>query len=92
MRVTRSGQRSFGVKRYSRIRSTSLSVIVLFPIVELDRSRRLMSSHLLDVLEPSVVLQVNCDAGRTPGVTSYRREKTRRVGPLPDSRQDVVAV
>jgi hypothetical protein len=29
-----------------------------------------MSRHLLGVLEPSVVLQVNRDAGRPPGVTS----------------------
>ena len=27
-----------------------------------------MSGHLLGVLEPSVVLQVNCDAGCLPGV------------------------
>jgi hypothetical protein len=29
-----------------------------------------MARHLLGVLEPSVVFQVNCDAGRTPGATS----------------------
>jgi len=42
-----------------------------------------MPGHLLGVLEPSVVLQVNRDAGRTPGVTSDWGEKTRRLGPLP---------
>jgi hypothetical protein len=34
-----------------------------------------MSGHLWGVLEPSVVLQVNCDAGRPPGVTSDGGEK-----------------
>jgi hypothetical protein len=29
-----------------------------------------MSRHLLGVLEPSVVLQVNCDPGGPPGNTS----------------------
>ena len=38
-----------------------------------------MAGHLLDVLEPSVVFQVNCDAGRTPGVTSDVGEGTRRL-------------
>ncbi len=47
-------------KRHSRIRSTSLSVISS------------LSGHLLGVLEPSVVLQVNSDAGCSPGVTSKR--------------------
>ena len=41
-----------------------------------------MAGHLLGVLEPSVVLKVNCDPGGPPGVTSNRREKTRRLGPL----------
>jgi hypothetical protein len=51
-----------------------------------------MSSHLLGVLEPFVVLQVNRDAGRPPGVTSDWGEKTRRLGPLPNSRPGVVPV
>jgi hypothetical protein len=34
-----------------------------------------MSRHLLGVLEPSVILQVNRDASRAPGVTSDGREK-----------------
>ena len=34
-----------------------------------------MAGHLLGVLEPSVVFQVNSDAGCSPGVTSNRREK-----------------
>ena len=36
-----------------------------------------MPGHLLGVLEPSVVLQVNSDASCPPGVTSDRDEKTR---------------
>src|ERR1700676_4692636 len=43
---------------------------VLCPVVKFGCSRRLMSGHLLSVLEPSVVLQVNGDTGRPPGVTS----------------------
>src|SRR5208283_1479258 len=39
---------------------------------------------LLGVLEPSVVLQINRDAGRTPGVTSDGGEETRRLGSLPN--------
>ena len=46
--------------------------LVLRPVVELGCSQRLMSSHLLCVLEPSVVLQVNRDAGCSPSVTSDR--------------------
>jgi hypothetical protein len=44
--------------------------LVLCPVVEFRRSRRFVSGHLLGVLEPSVVLQVNGDAGGSPGVTS----------------------
>ena len=35
-----------------------------------------MAGHLLGMLEPSVVLQVNRDAGRPPGVASDWGEKT----------------
>ena len=35
-----------------------------------------MASHLLGVLKPAVVFQVNGDAGCPPGVTSDRGEKT----------------
>src|ERR1700737_3202376 len=51
-----------------------------------------MSGHLLSVLEPSVVLQVNGDTGRPPGVTSDGGEETRRLGPLANSRPGVVPV
>src|SRR5271166_4891601 len=51
-----------------------------------------MAGHLLGVLEPSVVLQVNRDAGCPPCVTSDGSEKTRRLCPLPDSRPGVVPV
>ena len=46
-----------------------------------------MSGHLLGVLKPPVVLQVNRDAGRPPGVTSDGGEKTRCLGPLPNAAQ-----
>ena len=51
-----------------------------------------MSGHLLRVLEPSVVFQIDRDAGRPPGVTSDGGEKTRRLGPLPNRSPGVVAV
>jgi hypothetical protein len=51
-----------------------------------------MSGHLLGVFEPSVVLQVNRDAGCPPGVTSDRREKTRRLSPLPNRSPCIVPV
>ena len=41
-----------------------------------------MASHLLGVLQPSVVLQINGDAGCSPGVTSNGGEKTRCLGPV----------
>jgi hypothetical protein len=36
-----------------------------------------MAGHLLGVLKPSVVLQVDRDTGRPPSVTSDGREKAR---------------
>ena len=51
-----------------------------------------MSGHLLGVLEPSVVFQVNCDAGRPPGVTSDGREKARRLSPFSNCSPSVVPV
>ena len=47
-----------------------------------------MSRHLLGVLQPPVVLQVNGDAGCSPGVTSHGCEKARCFRPLPDHRSD----
>ena len=43
-----------------------------------------MPGHLLGVFEPSVVFQVNRDAGRPPGVTSDGGQKTRRLGSFPE--------
>src|SRR5208337_2853106 len=51
-----------------------------------------MPGHLLSVLEPSIVLQVNGDAGCPPGVTSDGGKKPRRLGPLPNGGPGVVAV
>src|SRR5271163_2258429 len=66
--------------------------LVLCPVVKFGCSRRLVSGHLLGVLESSVVFQVDCDAGCPPGVTSDWSEKTRRLGPLPDRSPRVVPV
>jgi len=41
-----------------------------------------MAGHLLGVLEPSVVFQVNWDSGCPPGVTSDSGKKTRRLCPF----------
>jgi hypothetical protein len=46
-----------------------------------------MAGHLLGVLESSVVLQVNRDTGCSPGVTSDRGEKTRRLARFLDERK-----
>ena len=54
--------------------------LVLCSIVKSGCSRRLMAGHLLGVLEPSVVLQVNRDTGSPPDVTSDGGEKARRLG------------
>ena len=51
-----------------------------------------MAGHLLGVLEPSVVFQVDRNAGCPPGVTSDWGEKTCRFGPLPNRSPGVVAV
>jgi len=53
--------------------------LFLCPVVELRCSWRLVYGHLLGVLEPSVVLQANRDAGWPPGVTSNWVEKARRL-------------
>ena len=49
-----------------------------------------MAGHLLGVLEPSVVLQVNRDTGSPPDVTSDGGEKARRLGALPNRNPGVV--
>jgi len=51
-----------------------------------------MAGHLLRVLEPPIVFQVNRDAGCPPRVTSDGGEKTRRLGPLPNRSPGVVPV
>ena len=45
--------------------------LVLCPVVKFGCSRGLVSRHLLGVLQPSVIFQVNGDAGCSPGVTSH---------------------
>jgi hypothetical protein len=51
-----------------------------------------MPRHLLGVIEPSVFLQVNRDAGRPPSVTSDAGKKTRALACLPNRSPGVVAV
>jgi len=51
-----------------------------------------MSGHLLGVLEPSVVLQVNGDAGCPPSVTSNGGEKAGRLGQLSNGSPGVIPV
>ena len=52
-----------------------------------------MPGHLLGVLEPAVVLQVNCDTGCPPGVTSDRgKKKTRHLGPLPNGSPGIIPI
>src|SRR5258708_23513100 len=66
--------------------------LVLCPVIKFGCSRRLMAGHLLGALEPSVVLQVNRDAGCPPGVTSDGGQKTRRLGPFPNRSPGVIPV
>ena len=51
-----------------------------------------MAGHLLGVLEPSVVLQVNSDASCPPGVTSDGGKKTCCLGPLPNCSPGIVPI
>ena len=51
-----------------------------------------MASHLLGVLEPTIVFQVNRDAGCPPSVTSDGGEKTCCLGSLPNRSPGIVAV
>jgi hypothetical protein len=59
--------------------------LVLCPVVELCSAGRFVSGHLLAMLKPSVVFQVNRDTGCSPSMTSDR-------SPLPDRGPGVVAV
>jgi hypothetical protein len=56
--------------------------LIFGPVVELGCSRRLMRGHLLGMLQPAVVLQVNCDASCPPGMAADAGEKTRILSPL----------
>src|SRR5208283_3825667 len=66
--------------------------LVLCPVVELGRSRRLVSGQLLGVLEPAVVLQVNRDTGRAARCDIRRESKNRCLSSLANSRPGVVPV
>jgi hypothetical protein len=51
--------------------------LVFGPVVKFGGAGRFMRSHLLGMLEPASVLQVNRHTGRAPGVTPDRRQKPR---------------
>ena len=51
-----------------------------------------MTGHLLGMLEPSVVLQINRDPCCPLGLTSDRGQKTGCVGPLSNRSPSIVAV
>jgi len=51
--------------------------LVFCPVVKFGGPGRLMRSHLLGMLEPAAVLQVNRHAGRPAGVTPDRCQKPR---------------
>jgi hypothetical protein len=73
----------------------ALITLLSSQITDLDFSHRknpIMARHLLGMLEPSIVFQVNRDAGCPPGRTSDRGQKTRRLGPFPNRCPGVVAI
>src|SRR5215470_15830255 len=49
--------------------------LVFRPVVKFGGPGRLMRSHLLGMLEPAAILQVNRHTGRAPGVTPDWRQK-----------------
>jgi hypothetical protein len=51
--------------------------LVFGPVVKFGGPWRLMCSHLLGMLKPASILQVNRHTGRAPCVTPDRREKPR---------------
>ena len=51
--------------------------LVFGPVVKFGGPGRLMCSHLLGMLEPTSILQVNRHTGRAPGMTPDRRQKPR---------------
>src|SRR5215472_10682159 len=51
--------------------------LVFGPVIKLGGPGRLMRSHLLGMLEPASILQVNRYTGRAPSVTPDRRQKPR---------------
>jgi hypothetical protein len=51
-----------------------------------------MSSHLLGMLEPASILQVNRHTGRAPSVTPDRRQKPRVARSLADRCPGIVPV
>ena len=61
-------------------------------VVKFGGPGRLMRSHLLGMLEPAAILQVNRHAGSAPGVTSDRRQKPRVPRSFADGCPGIVPV
>ena len=66
--------------------------LVFGPVVELRGAGRLMRSHLLGMLEPASILQVNRHTRSAPGVTPNRRQKPRVPSPFANGRPGIVPV
>jgi len=62
--------------------------LVLSPVLKFGGPGRFTRSHLLGMLEPASILQVNRHTGRPPGVTPDRRQKPRVLGPRANRRPD----
>ena len=66
--------------------------LVLGPVVELGGPGRLMSRHLLGMLEPTTVLQVDRHTGRAPGMAANRRQKAGVPGSFADCCPGVIPI
>jgi len=51
-----------------------------------------MACHLLGMLKPAVVFQVNRDTGCPPGVTPDGGEKTRGLSPFSNCSPGIVSI
>ena len=66
--------------------------LVCGPVVKFGGPGRLLRSHLLGMLEPASVLQVNRRAGSSPGVTPDRRQKPRVPRSFPNGCPGVIPI
>ena len=66
--------------------------LVFGPVVKFGGPGRLMRSHLLGMLEPTSILQLNRHPGSAPGVTPNRRQKPRVACSFPDRCPGIVPI